>query len=286
VIFKNKDHFDIALIPLFGTWPSFIWQEIMTRVLKLFRKKIILTVHGGSIPARMDKKPARFLKALKRPDIITCPSEFLQQYLMKFNISSMLIRNPVNLAEYTFQSKKFLRPRLIWMRAFEDVYNPSMAIRVAALLAKKYRAFKMVMAGKGILENGIKQMALEYGLADKIIFPGYIDLQQKINLSNEYDIYICTNSTDNAPVTFIEFMALGLPIVSTNAGGIPFIIKDGETGLLADVGDDAAMVQQIERLIEDSILSQKIIRNANEYAKQYDDKIVVEKWKEIFERLN
>ncbi len=258
----------------------------LNTITKIVQKKIILTVHGGSIPARMDKKPARFLKALKRSDVITCPSEFLHQYLIGFNIPSLLIRNPVNIAEYKFQQKKFLRPRIIWMRAFEDVYNPSMAIRVAALLAKKYRSFKMVMAGKGIMENGIKQMALEYGLTDKIIFPGYISLQQKIAFSNEYDIYICTNSVDNAPVTFIEFMALGLPIVSTNAGGIPFIIKDGETGLLADVDDDAAMVEQIERLIEDSILSQKMIRNACEYAKQYDDRIVVEKWKEIFDRLS
>jgi glycosyltransferase involved in cell wall biosynthesis len=283
---KNKSDFDIALVPLFGTWPSFIWQEILTRLLKFYKKKIILTVHGGSIPARMEKDAARFLRALKRAHIVTCPSAFIQQYLLKYNVKTRLIENPVNLTEYIFQQKQKIGPRIIWMRAFDDVYNPSMAIRVAVLLAKKYPEFKMVMAGKGSMENEIKKMAQHFGLNDKIIFPGYINLQQKIDFVKEYDIYICTNKVDNAPVTFIEFMALGVPVISTNSGGIPYIIKDGENGLLTDVDDDEAMALQIQKLISEPLFSKKIIENAHEYSKRYDDRIIVEKWKEIFNELN
>src|SRR5215831_18665427 len=53
VIFKKRNY-NIAIVPLFGTWPSFLWQEVMTRSLRLFKKKIVLCIHGGSIPARVD----------------------------------------------------------------------------------------------------------------------------------------------------------------------------------------------------------------------------------------
>src|SRR5256885_5746693 len=49
-IIAKRKKFDIAIVPLFGTWPSFLWQEMVTRLLKLFKKKIILRILGGSIP--------------------------------------------------------------------------------------------------------------------------------------------------------------------------------------------------------------------------------------------
>ncbi len=280
IVQRNK--YDVAIVPLFGTWPSFLWQEIVTRLLKILRKKIVLGIHGGSIPGRTDKGAQRFIKALKRADEIVGPSNYLAQYFEKKGVHVHIIENPLDLSAYTFHCKETIRPRIIWMRAFTDIYNPEMAIRVAKRLSEKFSDFQMVMAGKdGPLTSVIKKMADENGLSDKIIFPGYINMQEKRQLANDYDIYICTNRIDNAPVSLIEFMSFGLPIVSVNVGGIPYMIRDGKNGLLVNLDDDEAMFEKICLLIENPPFTKSFCLNAYQYAQQYDEKNVIGKWREL-----
>jgi len=281
-IITKRKKYNIAIVPLFGTLPSFIWQEIATRLLKLLRKKIILGVHGGSIPERINKGANRFITALKRADVLVAPSPYFAHYLQNKGFKIRVIENPLDLSEYTFHQKEIIRPRILWMRAFTDVYNPAMAIRVAKRLGEKYEKFQMVMAGKdGPLTSATKKMAEENGLSNKIIFPGYINMQEKLHFARDYDIYICTNKIDNAPVSLIEFMHLGLPIVSVNVGGIPYLIKHEQNGLLVNDDDDEAMFIQITRLVENLFLAKTISLNAWQYAQQYDEKNVIKKWKAL-----
>ena len=165
------------------------------------------------------------------------------------------------------------------MRAFTETYNPAMAIRVAKRMTKRFDDFQMVMAGKdGVLSSSIKKMADENRLTDNIIFPGYIDMEEKIRFADEYDIYINTNKVDNAPVSVIEFMALGLPVVSVNVGGVPYLITHEQNGLLVSNDDDEAMFDQICRLIENVSFAKRICFNAYNYALPYDERSVFKKW--------
>jgi glycosyltransferase involved in cell wall biosynthesis len=283
---NKRNHYDIAVVPLFGTWPSFIWQTMIVRLLKLFKKKVILRILGGSIPERTDKGAQRFIRSMKRADVLIAPSAYMSQYFKKKGFNIQVLENPIDLSQYKFHQKKIIRPRILWMRAFTEIYNPAMAIRVAKRLSQKYNDFEMVMAGKdGPLTIPIKKMAEESGLHDKIVFPGYINMQEKLVFANDYDIYICTNKIDNAPVSLIEFMSLGLPVVSVNVGGIPYLIKDEQNGLLVNNDDDEAMFLQICRLIEDPSLATSICCNAYEYAQQYDEKNVIGKWTVLIKEM-
>src|SRR4030095_5092346 len=157
-VIAKRNNYDIAIIPLFGTWPSFLWQGVITRMLKLFRKKIVLGIHGGSIPGRIEKGAERFLKAMKRADELVAPSAYLANYFQNKGFKIRVIENPVDLSEYTFHCKEKIRPRIIWMRAFTEIYNPEMAVRVAKRASKKFGDFQMVMAGKrGTLSSGNKE---------------------------------------------------------------------------------------------------------------------------------
>jgi len=285
VVFKRKEY-HIAIVPLFGTWPSFLWQEAMTRLLKIFRKKIVLCIHGGSIPGRVDNGAKRFDKALQRADVLVAPSGYLLEYFSKKNLKIHLIENPLDLSDYKFHKKAFIRPRIIWMRAFTETYNPAMAVRVAKRLANTFEEFQMVMAGKdGALTSPVKKMVQEEGLADKIIFPGYINSQEKIAFADQYDIYINTNKIDNAPVSVIEYMALGLPVVSVNVGGMPYLIKHEQNGLLVNDDDDEAMFVQICRLIENASFAKSICCNAFNQAQQYGEQNICTKWQSTFKEL-
>jgi glycosyltransferase involved in cell wall biosynthesis len=118
------------------------------------------------------------------------------------------------------------------------------------------------MAGKdlGLLQE-TKRLAEELKIHDAIVYPGYVFTEDKTKLAQKTDVYLCTNKIDNAPVTFIEMMAMGLPIVSVNVGGIPFIVSHEENGLLVNYDDDAAMFNCIDAVIQNPALGIKIAQN-------------------------
>lgn len=286
-IIRTRKQFTIAILPLYGTTPSFIWQEITARVLKIFKKKIILVVHGGSIPQRMRENAKPFLKALHRSDIVICPSAFMQEVLKKFSISSDVIENVLDLSDYTFIQKQKIRPRLIWMRAFEDIYNPAMAVHVAKILYQQYPEFKMVMAGgdKGMLPE-IQEMIRKEDLEAIILLPGYIDLEQKKQFADEYDLFISTNNIDNAPVSIVEFMAMGIPVISTNVGGISYLIEDGVNGFTVTPDDAMEMAEKISSLIEQPTRAIQAAMNAGTFVKKFGEDAVMKKWGLLIENLN
>lgn len=285
VISKSPDY-KIAIVPVYGNRLSYIWEAVTTRLLKALGKKIVLIVHGGRLPAKMQRNAKKFLPTFKAANLVVCPSDFLCTTLAQYEIKSIRIENVVNLQDYTFHTKETFAPRIFWMRTLEDVYNPEMAVRVGAILAKKYPLFKMVMAGydRGSLQM-VQQLAHELKVQDKIDFPGYISNEQKNKYAKELDIYICTNRIDNAPVSLIEMMALGMPVVSVNTGGIPYLVSNGENGLLVNLDDDEAMAKCIMSIIDKPELGRQLANNGLAFTKQFGEAAVLEKWKKVFEEL-
>ena len=107
-----------------------------------------------------------------------------------------------------------------------------MAVDVLALLQKKYPTAKLCMIGpdKDGSLNKAKLLAKKRTIEDDIEFTGRLTKKQWNEKSRKFDVFINTTTIDNLPVSVIEAMALGLPVVSTNVGGIPFLIRNEENG--------------------------------------------------------
>jgi glycosyltransferase involved in cell wall biosynthesis len=232
-------------------------------------------------------KKKRYLKTLKVADAVVCPSGYMIDALKLYDIDSILIENVVNGDEYHFNFKEIFQPRILWMRTLEDIYNPLMAVRVLSSLKKKYTDASMVMAGydRGMMRQ-TKIFASSLGLSDSIIFPGYITNYEKNQFAKNYDIYICTNKIDNAPISFVEMMLLGLPIVSVNSGGIPYMIEDGINGLLVNDDDHEAMTEKIDELIQHPSKARYLVENAKLSASIFCEGPVLAKWKHLLDKLN
>jgi glycosyltransferase involved in cell wall biosynthesis len=285
-IIWNSRKYKIAVVPLYGTLGSYIWETSATLLLKLIGKKVIMVVHGGSIPQRMNNNAKQYLLPLKRADIVACPSNFILTALKAHEVESRLIENLINLKDYHFEMKQSFGPKLLWMRTIEDIYNPEMAVRVAAILVKKYADLRLVMAGydRGSLPL-VKALAEQLNVLDKIEFPGYITNEQKNKYARALDFYICTNKIDNAPVSLIEMMALGLPVVTVNSGGIPYLITDGYNGRMVNLDDDQAMADAIVDIIENPQQGIELLTNGFAFAHRFDETAVIEKWRAAFAEL-
>lgn len=281
-IILQSFRYKIAIVPYYGSSNAFIIENWSTIFLKLLGKKIVLVVHGGGLPSRLKNNATKYLSVLKRATHVITPSPYLQHELKVYGITCSVIENVVKLSDYNFHEKQNFAPKLLWMRAFSDIYNPEMAVRVFALVKKHFPQARLIMAGKdlGTLPQ-TKALAKELKVLESIQFPGYVHTEQKNELAQQTDIYLCTNRIDNAPVTFIEMMALGLPIVSVNIGGIPYLISPEQNGLLVNLDDDTAMANAIIRLVENPEFTNQLVTNGFATAQKYDELVVLKKWQKL-----
>ncbi len=285
ILFRSFTY-KIAILPYYGSENAFIIENISSKLLKLLRKKVVLVVHGGGLPQRINENPKKYLAILERVDEVVCPSAYLQHELMKYDINSIVIENVLKLSDYQFTEKKKFEPNILWMRAFSDIYHPIMAIKVFAEVLKKMPTAKMIMAGKDLGNLAeVKLLAQELKVDEHISFPGYVQTENKNRLANEVDVYICTNKIDNAPVTFIEMMALGIPIVSVNTGGIPFLVTDNFNALLVKFDDHIEMANRIINLVQNPVLANTLVQNGLNTSKKYDEKVVLTKWEMLMYKL-
>lgn len=265
-ILRESSRFDCAIIQMYGR-NSFIVEDIASWMCKKEGKKIILHLHGGSLPDFFGKHPRWSRRVLKRANNLVVPSPYLLKALVSMGHHPVIISNPLELDKYPFRLRKRVRPRLLWMRAFHENYNPEMAIRVLARLKELISDAELVMAGqdKGLLDK-MQRLAHELHVEKSIFFPGVMNMDAKILEANKSDIFINTSRIDNAPVSVLEACAFGMPVVTTDVGGIPQFIKNGETGLLVDSNNVEAMVQSILAIVRDPDIAARLSQNGRRFA--------------------
>jgi glycosyltransferase involved in cell wall biosynthesis len=110
---------------------------------------------------------------------------------------------------------------------------------------------------------------MELNLIDHVTFHGKIEHSRIQEYYDQYDIYINASSVDNLPGVVIEAFASGLPVVSTRAGGISYMVEDGITGLLADIGDSEALGEKVIELLKDPELASRLANNAKIECQKY-----------------
>jgi len=143
----------------------------------------------------------------------------------------------------------------------------------------------MVGPNKDDSYNECMLLARKLDVEKNIHFTGGMKKSSWINLSKDCDIFINTTNYDNMPISVIEAMALGLPIVSTNAGGLKYFHDDGVDALLVPIGDTGAMVKKIKSLINDRSLASKLSLNGRKKAEELCWEMVKLDWLRLLSLL-
>ena len=272
-----------VLIDTYST-TNFWYAFATSQLCRLLRLKYIPILHGGNLPCRLRKNPKICKLIFKKAHINITPSHYLYKEFKTEGYTNLTyIPNTINLKEYPFLARKNARPKLLWVRSFAEIYNPLMAVAVLAELQKKHPEATLCMVGPdkdgSLLETQKKAKALGV----EILFTGKLSKSEWIALSEDYDIFINTTHFDNMPVSVVEAMSLGLAVVTTNVGGIPFLLENGTDALL--VADNAVeeMVDQIQKLIDCPNLFLELTANARTKAADFDWEIIKEMWFKILQ---
>jgi len=286
-IFSRRQSYDIALVDVFSG-AAFIWSEMAARLLKHLKKPFVLNLRGGNLPEFSRKFSLRVEKTLESANRVISPSAYLQEQLKGLRGDIAVIPNPLDIETYPYRRRAEVKPDLVWVRAFHDIYNPSLAPKVLNLLMEKWPGVQLTMVGPDKGDGSLERMVAEaqsLGVIDRIKVIGGVPREEVPQFLEAGEVFINSTNIDNTPLSVIEAMACGLPIVTTNVGGIPWLVEDGVDGLLVPPDDPEVMAEAVERILKAPDLAGKLSQNARQIAEGFDWSLVLPKWENLFTKI-
>jgi glycosyltransferase involved in cell wall biosynthesis len=243
---------------------------------------LVFWLHGGNLVDFGHRHPARLDRVLRRGRAWVAPSGFLAGPFRGRGFDVRVIPNVVDLAEYPYRHRPAIAPRLLWMRTFHELYRPDLALRALVLVRQSHPDATLTLAGqdKGLLGE-TRRLASELGLAGAVRFAGFLDAEGKRREFAGHDVFLNTNRVDNAPVSVLEAAAFGLPVVSTNVGGIPHLLRHEEEALLVPEGDAGALADSVRRLLDEPGLAARLSMAGREAAERSSWPRVRPLWEEL-----
>lgn len=270
---------DYILIDTYST--NAFWYSYLTGLAaRLTRTKYIPILHGGNLPLRLMKSKRACDSLFLNSYANVAVSGYLRHEFKKAGYRTVTIPNSVDISKYPFRLRKQPCPKLLWVRSFHRQYNPNMAADVLKELLKIYPEAELCMVGPdkdgsvGDFNNYVNIL----GISSHVKVTGLLKKKEWIKISEDYDFFINTTNVDNTPISVIEAMALGLAIISTDPGGIRYILQDGSNAMLVKTGDYITMAGIIADLIEDSSDARLLTYEARRNAEQFDWSCISQKW--------
>ncbi|NER12163.1 glycosyltransferase [Leptobacterium flavescens] len=277
---NHRKKADVVLIDTYST-QNFYFAFLVSQLSRWLKLPYIPILHGGNLENRLKNNPRLCKKIFNHARINISPSEFLKVTFEKYGFDNVeYIPNSVEIEKYRWKQRTDLKARLLWVRSFAGIYNPEMAVEVSSELNKQGIESLLCMVGPDKDGSMITTKNLANAKGVEIKLTGKLEKEEWHELSEEYDIFINTTNFDNMPVSIIEAMALGLPVVSTEVGGIPYLLKDGENSLLVEKGNSLQMAARIRELLGSPALTQKLSCNARKKAEAFNWDEIKHKWME------
>jgi glycosyltransferase involved in cell wall biosynthesis len=252
---------------------------------KIFRVKFILNYRDGQVePHVREWKTA--LPTIRAADIVISPSEYVVQVLGKYGVKASAISDVVDFTKFKYRQRSKLRPVFMTNRILEPLYNVGCILRAFQIVQEQYPEASLTIAHDGMCKPALEALAIELGLKNTK-FIGRVPHAQVPDLYDSADVYLTSPDFDCMPGSLTESYASGLPLIATRTGGIPFMVRDGETGLLVECNDHVAMAAACVRLLEDPALVERITKQGFQELDKYHMERggVREKWVKVYHAL-
>ena len=215
---------------------------------------------------------ARFLRttrtaALRSARHVFCPSAYLRDIALQWGLDPARVSVLPNPAPELppLPSRDALRAELALdghVLAFAGRLGPQKALGVALEAVATALDVTLVVAGDGPDRPALERRAKEFGVEGRVRFVGSVSREHVLHLFRAADASILSSAWENFPHTVVEALAVGCPVIATEVGGIPEVVRDGENGLLVPPGDASALAAAIRRFFNDDELRSRLAEAA------------------------
>jgi len=222
---------------------------------------------------------------LRRADKVVVPSEYLVDVFREFHVMAQAIPNVVDLTLFSYRAREPLRPFLLSSRNLEFRYGVDLVVRAFAEVQKVFPEARLWVVGEGPQENAIRRLIAELDLKE-VEVAGRVTRGNIGRFYDKADILVNAPRVDNMPVSILEAFASGLPVVTTDAGGIPYIVRHEQTGLVSNTEDWRQLAANVIRLLQDPTLAPRLTENAYQQSFTYHWGTIRQNWLRLYRNLD
>ncbi|SHE87704.1 Glycosyltransferase involved in cell wall bisynthesis [Psychroflexus salarius] len=280
-IIRLQKKIDVVFIDTYSTL-GFWFSYSCGLLCQFLNLSYVPILRGGDLPKRLAKNPKLCHQLFNNAKINVAPSGYLMHHFEQAGYTNLVfIPNTIALNHYDFKQRERLKPNLLWVRSFAEIYHPLLALKVLKALLKRFPDAKLSMVGpfKDDSIQTCRAYAEKHNLP--VTFTGGMPKADWLAYAQDFDVFINTTNVDNTPVSVIEAMALGLPVVSTNVGGLPFLLKDQKDALLVPPDHPEAMCEAIKQLLKKPELTHLLSRQGRQKVEAFDWQVVKQQWFEV-----
>jgi len=246
----------------------------------------VVNYRGGEAELFLTRSAMSVRRTLTRAAALVVPSGFLQGVFARFQLRAEVVPNIIDPVRFYPGPTPVLAraPHVVVTRNLEPLYDIPTALRAFQGVLQTVPGARMTIAGSGHDRERLESLAEALGISAAVRFAGPLDREEIAELYQSASVALNPSRVDNMPTSVLEALASGVPVVSTRAGGVPFVVKDGTTALLVDVGDDRAITAAVLRLAREPSLAESLVQAGIREAQRYTWPRVGHAWFLVYER--
>jgi L-malate glycosyltransferase len=260
-----------------ASYASFVIAPTPAIVIgKLYRRKVLLNYHSGEAEDHLQRWRSA-VPTLRLADTLIVPSDYLVRVFDQFGLTAHAIYNLVDTGKLRFRDRIPLRPKFLSNRNFEVHYGVDRILRAFKIIQERFPEAALEVVGDGSQRRALETLAQELELRN-ITFRGQVNPNLIGDVYDAADIYLNASEIDNQPLSILEAFLCGLPIVTTDAGGIPYMVEDRRTAMMVPRGDYVQLAERAIELLSHESETRQIVERARAECLKYSWAAVRDKW--------
>lgn len=285
-LLKMTRRYDVVHVFSAAYW-SFVVSAFPAMVIaRLLGKRVVLNYHSGEAEDHLTRWGRFAIWPMRLAHDIVVPSGYLVKVFGDFGLHAQVVFNFIEADQIPFRPRREFAPIILSNRNLQPLYNVGCTIRGFARIQRQFPAAKLIVVGSGPDRPALESLVANLGIRS-VEFSGAVSQNEMISIYDAADIFVSTPNVDNMPMSLLEAFASGLPVVSTNVGGVPYLITDGVTGLMIPPNDDQALATAVARIVREPEFGTRLSQNARvEIEHKYVWNAVRPVWLSVYQAAN
>lgn len=269
-------------------WSWHLYTTPAIWIAKIKKIPVVVNYHGGEAGGFLARALRWVKPSLARTDELVVPSGFLKEVFGRFGFAATIVPNVINLSRFSPRQPlpdDASEPHILVARNLEPIYDNTTALRAFRIVKEQLPSARLTIAGSGPERAALEGLARVLNIDAAVHFTGRVDNEHMPELYRSADVMINPSLADNMPISILEALASGVPIVSTNVGGVPFLVEDGKTALLVPPSDPQAMAQALMQVLTMPDLARRLSEAGLASVQQYTWQCVRERLFSVYGQL-
>ena len=263
-LWQTAGRVDLLHVMANSGWSWHLFAAPAIWIGRLRRTPVVVNYRGGEAEEFFQKSFRWVRPSLKRVAAVIVPSDFLAKVFRRRDIDVHIVRNIVDIKRFTSHGMRSQQrqdcPHLLVTRNLEPIYDIGTALRALRRIHEAFPGARLTVCGSGPERENLMALARELEVGDAVTFTGRLDNNRIAGLYQSADVMINPSLADNMPISILEALACGVPVVSTNVGGVPYLVTHNKTALLVTPGDDKAMAEAVITILSTPALGDSLVK--------------------------